>query len=64
MFPTSKYALLVERLFSAGLVGQGEFMTPDTAPWADLGLVHTADYLERLKSGPFGVAELAHLEVP
>jgi acetoin utilization deacetylase AcuC-like enzyme len=64
VFPTSKYARLAERLLAAGLARPTDIVEPDTASWTDLELVHTPAYLERLKSGPFGVEELAHLEVP
>lgn len=64
VFPTAKYTLLAERLFAAGLARPADLVEPDTASWTDLEVVHTREYLERLKSGPFAVEELAHLEVP
>jgi len=64
VFPTSKYALLIERLLAAGLARPSDIVEPDTASWTDLALVHTPEYLERLKSGPFRLEELAQLEVP
>jgi acetoin utilization deacetylase AcuC-like enzyme len=64
VFPTSKYALLIERLQDAGLARPADIIEPEMASWADLGLVHTHDYLEQLKSGPFRLEELAQLEVP
>jgi acetoin utilization deacetylase AcuC-like enzyme len=64
VFPTSKYALLIERLQDAGLARPADIIEPEMASWEDLGLVHTDDYLEQLKSGPFRLEELAQLEVP
>lgn len=63
VFPTSKYALLIDRLLAAGLVKAGDILEPETASWTDLALVHTEPYLEQLKSGPFRLEELAQLEV-
>lgn len=64
VFPTSKYARLAERLFAAGLARTSDMVEPESASWNDLQLVHTTAYLDRLESGPFGVEELAQLEVP
>lgn len=64
VFPTSKYARLVERLHGAGLARPEDIIEPEIASWADLGTVHTPGYLEQLKSGPFRLEELAQLEVP
>jgi acetoin utilization deacetylase AcuC-like enzyme len=64
VFPTSKYALLIDRLMAAGLARASDIVEPETASWTDLALVHTEGYLEQLKSGPFRVEELAQLEVP
>lgn len=63
VFPTSKYALLIDRLLAAGLARQADIVEPDTASWTDLALVHTPEYLARLESGPFRLEELAQLEV-
>lgn len=63
VFPTSKYALLAERLTAWGVAQASDFVEPLPASWDDLALVHTPEYLERLKVGPFRVEELAQLEV-
>ncbi|MGE3274699.1 MAG: histone deacetylase [Vicinamibacterales bacterium] len=63
VFPTAKYGLLVERLTSAGLARPGDFVEPIAATWEQLALVHTPEYLERLRNGDFKVEQLAQLEV-
>jgi acetoin utilization deacetylase AcuC-like enzyme len=62
VFPTKKYQLVSERV-RASHPGV-EFAEPEPASWEALGLVHTADYLRKVRSGDFEVEELAQLEVP
>ncbi|HEX6462977.1 MAG TPA: histone deacetylase [Vicinamibacterales bacterium] len=57
VWPTSKYRLIAERL---GLT----FSEPPVASWEELGLVHTAEYLAKLRTGAFGPDEIATLELP
>ena len=63
VFPTAKYRLLAERIAASGLVPAAAIVEPETASWEDLGLVHTPEYLERLRDGDFRLEELAQLEV-
>jgi acetoin utilization deacetylase AcuC-like enzyme len=61
VFPTVKYqALHRELLALQGLT----FVEPDPAPWDLLSLVHTAEYLEKIRTGDFTVEEIAQLELP
>ncbi|MEW6320410.1 MAG: histone deacetylase [Acidobacteriota bacterium] len=64
VFPTAKYGLVLERLVDAGVVTPGDIVEPEPASWDDLALVHTAEYLEKLRRGTFTIEELALLEVP
>jgi acetoin utilization deacetylase AcuC-like enzyme len=64
VFPTSKYSLLAERVAASGLAQPFDFVEPAPASWDDLELVHTPEYLERLRAGNFGIEELAQLELP
>jgi acetoin utilization deacetylase AcuC-like enzyme len=64
VFPTVKYRLIHERLAQHGLVAAGEFVEPETASWEDLAAVHTADYLDKLRTGVLTLQEQATLELP
>lgn len=60
IWPTSKYRLIAERLGSAGLT----FVEPVPASWDDLALVHTAEYLAKLRDDRLTAEEVATLELP
>jgi acetoin utilization deacetylase AcuC-like enzyme len=60
-FPIRKYALLRERVEAAGL---GEVVSSDPAAWADLALVHTPEYLERVRTGALSIREVRALGLP
>ena len=62
VWPTSKYRLIAERLRrdAASL----EFVEPAPASWDDLALVHTAEYLDKLRRGALTAEDIATLELP
>ena len=65
VFPTRKYQLVRERV--AALPGAGDafvFVEPEPATWDELALVHTPEYLGKLRSGTLSPADLAQLELP
>ena len=64
VFPTQKYQLIVERLLEAGLVRPAEIVEPAPASWTDLALVHTAEYLEKIRGGTLTLGDQAQLELP
>ena len=41
-----------------------EFVEPDEASWDDLALVHTAEYLDKLRLGTLAPEDIATLELP
>jgi acetoin utilization deacetylase AcuC-like enzyme len=57
VFPTEKYRLVAEQL----KIGTIE---PEPATWDQLALVHTPEYLEKLRTGRMETADLAQLELP
>jgi acetoin utilization deacetylase AcuC-like enzyme len=61
VFPTVKYQAVHRELAALGGL---TFIEPDPAPWDVLGLVHTAEYLEKVRTGNFSVEEIAQLELP
>jgi len=58
VFPTDKYRLVRERLSSVDIV------EPAPATWEQLALVHTAEYLDKLRAGTLTPEDLAQLELP
>jgi acetoin utilization deacetylase AcuC-like enzyme len=50
-FPMAKYARLRERIVAEGLVNADDLREPIPASWADLGLVHTDEYLRDVECG-------------
>lgn len=56
VFPTEKYRLVAERF-----VGVVE---PQPASWDELALVHTQDYLAKIRAGTMTTEDLALLELP
>jgi len=64
VFHMGKYAKVRDGLVSRGLAGPASMVEPSPAGWDDLALVHTAEYLEKTRSGGFRASELALLELP
>ena len=64
VFPTAKYRLIRERLIEEGTAAVEDFVTPRSATDADVALVHTSCYLEKMRHGGFSTPELLTLEVP
>lgn len=65
IWPTSKYRLIAERLRS-GRLGEGGLALVEPAPatWKDLALVHTPEYLAKLRNDTLTAADIATLELP
>ncbi|MGH9580788.1 MAG: histone deacetylase family protein [Terriglobales bacterium] len=64
VFPAEKYRLVHQRLLETGLAAPEDVLTPQPATDADVLLVHTAEYVRKLKSGTLSAREEAVLEVP
>ena len=70
MFPTLKYGLVHDQVLdpglagSAGMVRPSDIVEPDAAGWDELALVHTREYLARMRDGTLSAQELAELELP
>ena len=50
-FPMRKFPALFEILTAQGLISSADSTAVSEASWHDLALVHTAEYLDRLRSG-------------
>ncbi len=64
VFPTAKFRLVRDGLLERGLVGRADVSEPEPADWHDLALVHTSEYLDKVRLGRLTAAELAELELP
>jgi acetoin utilization deacetylase AcuC-like enzyme len=63
-FPMAKYPLVYQRLLGEGVLQLPDVLNPDEAQTADLALVHTPGYLQRLASGSLEPAEIRRIGVP
>jgi acetoin utilization deacetylase AcuC-like enzyme len=64
VFPTQKYARVVSRLLETGVVNREDVLDPEPASWEDLALVHTSDYLAKMRDGTLSDEEQVQLELP
>ena len=63
VFPTEKYRLVHAEALRRGVVAVSDVVEPRPATWDQLALVHTARYLEQLKTG-MTAEDVARLELP
>src|SRR3982751_1262322 len=61
VFPTLKYRLVYERV-----VSEHPCVTsvPTPASWDELALVHTPEYLDKMRTGTMTADDVAQLELP
>lgn len=64
VFPAEKYRLIHQHLLDAGIAEPGDFVTPKPARDEDILLVHTREYVQKLKNGTLSVQEELQMEVP
>lgn len=64
VWPTAKYRLIADALIRRGLVGRDAFIAPSPSAWEDLSLVHTREYLEKVRTLSLTPSEIATLELP
>ncbi len=63
-FPLAKYRLLRERLVGDGLVAAADVAFPGPIGWTELGRVHDAGLLHRIRTGALGERERRGLGLP
>ena len=63
-FPWEKYPLICNQLLETGIAGAGDFVEPKSAPDEDILLVHTRDYVTKLRTGTLSSTEEMQLEIP
>jgi len=64
VFPTRKYELVHARLIEGGVVQPSDIIEPAPASWDELALVHSEDYLSRMRDGTMSPEDIAQLELP
>ena len=64
VFPTDKYQRVHARLIETGVITPADVVEPEPAEWHELALVHTPEYLEKLRGGTLAVEDMAQLELP
>jgi acetoin utilization deacetylase AcuC-like enzyme len=64
VFPTHKYELVHARLIETGVIQPSEVVEPEPATWDELALVHTPDYLTKMREGTLSIEDLVQLELP
>jgi len=63
VFPVSKYRLVCEHLLEKAIAGPADFLAPAPASDEDILLVHTPEYVQKLRMGTLSAAEEWQLEV-
>jgi acetoin utilization deacetylase AcuC-like enzyme len=64
VFPTRKYQLVHARLLGDGVIATHDVVEPQAAEWDDLALVHTREYLAKIRDGTLAQEDIAQLELP
>lgn len=64
VFPAEKYKRIHEGLLASGVAESSDFVVPRPATDHDVLLVHTPQYVEKLKTGTLSPREELELEVP
>jgi acetoin utilization deacetylase AcuC-like enzyme len=64
VFPSQKFRLIAEALVREGIAGKEDFLEPASASDEDVLRVHTAGWVEKLKTGTLTASEVMKLEVP
>ena len=64
VFPAEKFRLIHNRLLQQGIAGAEDFLEPHPATDDDVRLVHTPEYVEKLRTGTLSPREELQMEVP
>jgi len=64
VFPAEKYRRVHQQLIESGTADASDFLTPQPASDQDILLVHTPQYVSKLKTGTLSAREELQLEVP
>lgn len=64
VFPTEKYKLLYQKLIKGAIFKKSDFINPNPATDEEILLIHTKDYLQKLKNGTLSLEDIFRLELP
>ncbi len=64
VFPAQKYRMIRDHLLHSGIAHADDFAEPQPATDDDVRLVHTADYVRKLKEGSLSPREELEMEIP
>src|ERR1035438_4809202 len=64
VFPAEKYKCIHDRLLASGMAEASDFVIPGPATDQDVLLVHTPQYVHKLRTGTLTALEELELEVP
>jgi acetoin utilization deacetylase AcuC-like enzyme len=64
VFPAQKYRYIHQRLLETGVAEPSDFLEPSPASDEDVLLVHTPEYVHKLKTGTLSPREELQMEVP
>ena len=64
VFPTEKYRRIYDRLLATPHPGLEGFVAPQAARWDELALVHTAEYLDKVRTLSLSSEEIVELQLP
>lgn len=64
VFPAEKYQRIHKRLLESGAADAKDFVTPQPASDHDILLVHTPQYVHKLKTGTLSAREELEMEIP
>jgi len=64
VFPAEKYTRIHRKLIETGVASASDFVSPRSATDEDVLLVHTAQYVHRLRTGTLSAREELEMEIP
>src|SRR5580658_6161115 len=64
VFPAEKYRRVRDRLIADGIAETKDFLEPQAASDQDILLVHTPQYVQKLKTGTLSPREELEMEIP
>jgi len=64
VFPAEKYQRIRKRLIDTGVAEAADFVAPQPASDQDILLVHTPQYVQKLKTGTLSAREELEMEIP